>query len=120
VPSSQGVSHVLRDDVLAQLRLARRPLSTRTLRTRAAPVPVAGTSLRRPPLDQQVYRALARLRAAGLVTSIPACGRSMLWQLTEKGSAAAEIEVLEALFAAPPATLRTPARPGAQPRQDNP
>ena len=118
--SCQPVSHMLRDDVLAQLRSARRPLSTRTLRMRAAPVRVPGTILRRPPLDQQVYRALAALRAAGVVTSTPACGRSVLWQLTEKGCAAAEIESLEALFAAPPATLRTPARPSVQPPQDNP
>ncbi|VBA61501.1 hypothetical protein [Mycobacterium attenuatum] len=110
MPSPRGVSSVLRDDVLAQLRSARRPLTTRTLRMRAAPVAVPGTSVRRPPLDQQVYRALARLRAAGMVTSIPACGRSVLWQLTEKGSAAAEIDALEALFAAPPAVTATSAQ----------
>ena len=120
MPSCHSISHMLRDDVLAQLRSARRPLSTRTLRMRAAPVRVPGTTLQRPPLDQQIYRALAALRAAGLVTSTPACGRSVLWQLTEKGCAADEIEMLKALFASPPASLRTPARPGAQATQDNP
>lgn len=114
MPSDLDPSNILRNDILAQLRSTARPVSTRTLRMRAAPVPVAGTTLRRPPLDQQVYRTLARLRATGIVASIPTCGRSVLWQLTAKGAAADEIAHLEALLTVQVPDANQPARPAGR------
>lgn len=115
MPSDLDLAVMLRHDILAQLRSASRPLSTRTLRMRAAPVPVAGTTVRRPPLDPQIYRSLARLRAAGLVTSITTGGRSVLWQLTPKGAAGDEIAELEALLAATAHNCPRPLRPTPHP-----
>ena len=60
------VGQRLRDDLLAQLRTARRPMSTTELRDNAPTQPIrAGSAVTVAPLQEQVHRALCVPRAHG-------------------------------------------------------
>lgn len=111
MPSPSPRSQMLRDDLLAQLRAANKPLTTRRLREFAAPIPVEGFTVRAAPLREHVYRALQQMRAENLVEPIPSCGRDLAWQLTTHGAARQEIDTLNAVFALP----ATP-QPSMQPK----
>lgn len=96
-------NQMLRDDLLAQLRSANKPLTTRRLRAGAAPIPVDGFTIRSAPLREHVYRVLQQMRADNLVEPIATCGRDLTWRLTTHGAARQEIDALTALFAHPAA-----------------
>jgi len=100
VPDPATASSILRDDLLAQLRSATRPLSTAQLLARAPVVPVAGTRQRFAPLREQIYRALCALERGGLVTRVDAGDRSLHWEASPS-AADHEIAALEAAFRAP-------------------
>lgn len=104
MPSSSPRTQMLRDDLLAQLRSARKPLTTRRLRAGAAPIPVDGFTVRAAPLREHVYRVLRQMQADNLVEPIATCGRDLAWQLTPQGAARDEIDSLTALLALPAAT----------------
>ena len=91
---------MLRDDLLAQLRSAPRPLSTAQLLAHAPDVPVSGARQRFAPLREQIYRALCALERGGLVTRVDAEGRSLHWTASPT-AADREIAALEAAFHAP-------------------
>ncbi|MDO3101041.1 hypothetical protein P5V93_24300 [Mycobacteroides abscessus subsp. abscessus] len=101
MPSRHRTHQMLRDDLLAQLRAAAKPVTTRRLRASASPLPFAGLNGRWRPLREHVYRELRRMQADALVTPIPTCGREVSWQLTPSGAATDEIALLRDLFAAP-------------------
>ena len=98
----ERINELLRDDILAQLRTARRPMSTTELREKAPTQPFRPNSTRRfPPLQEQVYRALCRLRSEGKVDQHCARGRIVTW-VAVAGDADDEIADLEASFQASP------------------
>lgn len=97
MPNPAPTSSVLRDDLLAQLRSARHPLSTAQLLAQAPDVPVRGARQRFPPLREQIYRALCALERGGLVTRVGAEGRSLHWTASPT-PADREIAALEAAF----------------------
>lgn len=106
-------NQMLRDDLLAQLRSANKPLTTRRLRAAAAPIPVDGFTIRAAPLREHIYRVLQQMRADDLVESIATCGRDLTWRLTTHGAAREEIDTLTTLFAEPAA----PRPPIQQPKE---
>lgn len=71
--------HILRRDLLAQLRTATRPLATTDLRLAAPVVPLAGSAVAFLPTHEQVYRVLRSLQRRGLVTRGPIEGRHITW-----------------------------------------
>jgi hypothetical protein len=108
------VNQMLRDDILAQLRTARRPMSTSELCAYAPALPPRpGASVRLRPPHEHVYRALRRLCAEGAVTRHNASGRAVSWVATND-ICDREIAELESAYhaeaATPPATpVATPA-----------
>lgn len=103
------VGQRLRDDLLAQLRTTRRPMSTSELREKAATHPLrAGSAVTVAPLQEQVYRALCVLRAHGKVEQHRSQGRIVTWVALADTEADDEIADLEAAFQAGPATGRKP------------
>lgn len=119
MPSRHPTHQMLRDDLLAQLRSTAKPVTTRRLQAVAAPLPFAGLNGRWRPLREHVYRELRRMQADSLVEPIPTCGREVSWQLTPTGAAAAEIDMLRALFDQPARSGRSGMAPQRlQPPQD--
>ena len=106
MPSAIPRNQMLRDDILAQLRSATTPLTTRRLRAAAAPVSIDGFTVRAAPLREHVYRVLQQMRADRLVEPVPTCGRDLAWRLTEHGAAKDEIASLAELFALAPVQSR--------------
>lgn len=99
MPNPAPAASVLRDDLLAQLRSAARPLSTTQLLSQAPDVPVRGARQRFAPLREQIYRALCALERGGLVTRVNVEGRSQHWTASPT-VADREIAALEAAFQA--------------------
>ena len=103
------VGQRLRDDLLAQLRTTRRPMSTSELRDKAPTHPLrAGSAVTVAPLQEQVYRALCVLRAHGKVEQHRSQGRTVTWVAVADTDADDEIADLEAAFQASPAPGRKP------------
>ena len=99
----------LRDDLLAQLRTTRRPMSTSELREKAATHPLrAGSAVTVAPLQEQVYRALCVLRTHGKVDQHRSHGRTVTWVALADTEADDEIADLEAAFQAGVAPGRKP------------
>ena len=97
------VGQRLRDDLLAQLRTARRPMSTSELRDKAPTQPLrAGSAVTVAPLQEQVYRALCVLRVHGKVEQHRSQGRTVSWVAAADTDADDEIADLEAAFQASP------------------
>jgi hypothetical protein len=97
------VGERLRDDLLAQLRTARRPMSTTELRDNAPTQPIrAGSAVIVAPLQEQVYRALCVLRVHGKVEQHRSQGRIVTWVAVADTDADDEIADLEAAFQASP------------------
>ncbi|GAB4897879.1 hypothetical protein MAHJHV34_49750 [Mycobacterium avium subsp. hominissuis] len=95
----ERVNETLRDDILAQLRTARRPMSTSELRAHAPRLPLRpGGGPLLAPLQEQVYRALCVLRRHGKVAQHQSRGRIVTWVATHDGDDDEEIADLEAAF----------------------
>ncbi|MGY1994509.1 hypothetical protein [Mycolicibacterium fortuitum] len=95
------VNAILRDDLLAQLRAAGRPMSTSELRTNAPHQPlVPGGQRSYPPTQERIYRALCRLVNSDKVVRHPAVGRVVTWSAAP-GDDDVEIEDLERAFNSP-------------------
>jgi hypothetical protein len=110
------VGQRLRDDLLAQLRTTRRPMSTSELRDKAPTYPLrAGSAVTVAPLQEQVYRALCVLRVHGKVKQHRSQGRTVSWIAVTDTDADAEIADLEATFQASPAPGRKSDSPGYAP-----
>ncbi|KWX20443.1 hypothetical protein AFM11_30120 [Mycolicibacterium wolinskyi] len=93
---------MLRDDILAQLRTAGRPLTTSELRGNAPAQPLTpGAAEHYPPLQERVYRALLKLHADGKVVKHRARGRAVTWSAAASADDD-EIDRLEDAFKAPP------------------
>jgi hypothetical protein len=92
-------TRILRDDLLAQLRATRWPLTTAQLQRHAAHVPTPGAAVLLPPIREQVYRVLCALHRDGLVARAPAERVGNVW-LAAPSPADEEIAALEAAFAA--------------------
>lgn len=93
--------HILRRDLLAQLRASQTPLTTAELRAEAPAVPVAGAITPLLPTHEQVYRSLCSLQRAGLVIRHRAyASRNVQWSAAPS-PADDEIAELETLFASP-------------------
>src|SRR5258705_2337186 len=108
------VGQRLRDDLLAQLRTTRRPMSTSELRDKAPTHPLrAGSAVTVAPLQEQVYRALCVLRVHGKVEQHRSQGRTVSWVAAADTDADDEIADLEAAFQASP----VPGRKSAADRQ---
>ena len=107
----QHINRQLRDDILAQLRTARRPMTTTQLREKAPRLPLrsGGQTLLAPP-QEQVYRALCQLRSRGTVRQHPTPGRDAAWVIVP-GEADDEIARLEAALLFNPNNARHPAAP---------
>jgi hypothetical protein len=86
---------MLRDDILAQLRAAGRPLTTTELRKNAPKVPTRGATHLLAPLQEQIYRVLRGLVHDGLVTRTASGRRTITWTTTP-GQADDEIAALQA------------------------
>lgn len=99
MPSSSAATRVLRDDLLAQLRIAQRPLTTAQLRLHAPEVPVAGVAISCAPIHEQIYRVLCGLERQGLLTRGGREGREVTW-MAAANPADREIAALEAAFSA--------------------
>lgn len=97
MPNITAATRILRDDLLAQLRSAQRPLTTAQLRERAPAVPVTGTAAARPPIQEQIYRVLCTLERRRLIIRGTAQGREVTW-LPAPNPADREIAALEAAF----------------------
>ncbi|GBE68263.1 hypothetical protein MFM001_47250 [Mycobacterium sp. MFM001] len=95
----ERVNETLRDDILAQLRTARRPMSTSELRAHAPHLPLRpGGGPLLAPLQEQVYRALCVLRRQGKVAQHQSRGRIVTWVATHDADEDDEIADLEAAF----------------------
>ncbi|MDV7195555.1 hypothetical protein [Mycolicibacterium fortuitum] len=95
------VNAILRDDLLAQLRAAGRPMSTSQLRTNAPHQPlVSGGQRSYPPTQERIYRALCRLVDSGKVVRQRAAGRVVTWSAAPSDDDV-EIEDLERAFNSP-------------------
>jgi hypothetical protein len=102
----QQINRRLRDDILAQMRTARRPLTTTQLRENAASLPVRpGARTQLAPPQEQVYRALCQLRAQGKVRQHPTPGRDVAWVIV-RGEDDDEIARLEAALLFSPSGIR--------------
>lgn len=99
MPSRSAATRVLRDDLLAQLRIAQRPLTTAQLRLHAPDVPVAGVAISCAPIHEQIYRVLCGLERQGLLTRGGREGREVTWTAAAH-PADREIASLEAAFSA--------------------
>jgi hypothetical protein len=100
----QHLNTMLRDDILAQLRAAGRPVSTSELRINAPAQPLQpGGPAEYPPLQERVYRALLKLQAAGKIIKHPPTGRTVTWSAA-RGVDDEEIERLEDALSAPSST----------------
>ncbi|MCX2931686.1 hypothetical protein ORI20_15500 [Mycobacterium sp. CVI_P3] len=100
---SNQVGQRLRDDLLAQLRMTRRPMSTSELRDKAPGRPLcAGSAVTVAPLQEQVYRALCVLRVHGKVEQHRSEGRIVSWVAVADTDTDAEIAELEAAFQGSP------------------
>nr|VTP01789.1 hypothetical protein BIN_B_04192 [Mycobacterium riyadhense] len=97
MPRYSPATRILRDDLLAQLRSATRPLSTSELREHAPNVPMPRMAHAVVPVSEQVYRILCALHKQGLVTRAGAKGRDATWDAAPTG-ADAEIAALEAML----------------------
>jgi len=95
VPDQLSASQILRDDIMAQLRVAGRPMTTTELRKNAPKVPTKGAAHLLAPLQEQIYRVLRGLVHDGLVTRTTPGGRTVTWT-TSRGQADHEIAGLEA------------------------
>jgi hypothetical protein len=92
------INTILRDDLLAQLRAAARPMSTSELRSNAPGLPLwPGASRRYPPAQERIYRALCRLADARKVIRHPSRGRTVTWSAAPSADDA-EIDILERAF----------------------
>lgn len=95
----ERVNETLRDDILAQLRTARRPMSTSELRAHAPHLPLRpGGGPLLAPLQEQVYRALCVMSRHGKVAQHQSRGRTVTWLATHDGDDDEEIADLEAAF----------------------
>ncbi|MBV0920286.1 hypothetical protein KC238_23805 [Mycobacteroides chelonae] len=95
------VNAILRDDLLAQLRSAGRPMSTTELRTNAPQQPLApGAQRSYPPTQERIYRALCRLVHSNKVVRHVAVGRVVTWSAAPSDDDA-EIDDLERAFNSP-------------------
>lgn len=106
MPNTTAATRILRDDLLAQLRSAQRPLTTTQLRNHAPAVPVAGATVPRPPIQEQIYRVLCALERQSLAKRGPTQGREVTW-LPAPNPADREIAALEAAFIGATAAQRT-------------
>ncbi|MCA2304865.1 hypothetical protein JF770_14960 [Mycobacterium intracellulare] len=97
MPNTTAATRILRDDLLAQLRSAQRPLTTTQLRSHAPAVPVAGATVPHPPIQEQIYRVLCALERQGLAKRGSTHGREATW-LPAPNPADHEIAALEAAF----------------------
>lgn len=97
MPNITAATRILRDDLLAQLRSAQRPLTTAQLREHAPAVPVTGAAAARPPIQEQIYRVLCALERQGLINRGATQGREVTW-LPAPNPADREIAALEAAF----------------------
>lgn len=93
-------TRILRDDLLAQLRATRWPLTTAQLQRHAAHVPTPGAAAPLPPIREQVYRVLCALHRDGLVARAQAERAGIVVWLAAPSPADEEIAALEAAFAA--------------------
>lgn len=93
---------MLSDDLLAQLRTARRAMSTTELRDNAPRQPLRpGSVSLYPPLQERVYRALRRLAASGSIICHTTAGRTVTWSAACNPTVAGEIAWLKRAFDAP-------------------
>lgn len=95
MPDHLSPSQILRDDIMAQLRTAGRPMTATELRKNAPRVPTMGATRLLAPLQEQVYRVLRGLAHDGLVTRTSLGRRNVTWTTT-RGEADHEIAALEA------------------------
>jgi hypothetical protein len=102
----QQINRQLRDDIVAQLRTARRPMTTTQLREKAPRLPLrrGGPTVLAPP-QEQIYRALCQLRSQGMVRQHPTPGRDAAWVVVP-GEADDEIARLEAALLSSPSIAR--------------
>lgn len=92
------INTMLRDDLLAQLRTASRPMSTSELRVHAPEQPPwPGAAHRYRPSQEQVYRVLCRLERHGAIIRHDVCGRTVKWSAAPTDDDA-EIAILERAF----------------------
>ena len=113
MPDISRATAILRDDILAQLRIAQRPLRTTEVRERAPRIPIPGIAYPMAPIREQVYAVLRSLEREGLVTRTGSGdGRTVTWSAT-RGAADDEIADLEAALLGespfPPLRLQTAA-----------
>jgi len=95
VPDYPSATQILRDDIMAQLRAAGRPMTTTELRKNAPKVPTRGATQLLAPLQEHIYRVLRGLVHEGLVTRSTLGRRTVTWSTTP-GQAEHEIAALEA------------------------
>lgn len=115
MPDHPCPTQILRDDIMAQLRAASRPMSTTELRKSAPKVPTRGATHLLAPLQEQIYRVLRGLANDGLITRTTPGGRTVTWTTTP-GQADHEIAALEAALSIcidQPETYAPPANPVA-------
>ena len=93
MPEHTPATRILRDDLLAQLRAASRPMSTTELHRNAPKVPVNGLRTLVAPIREQIYRVLCALHHDGLVTRDTGQGRGVIWA-PAPGAADEEIAAL--------------------------
>lgn len=92
------INTILRDDLLAQLRAAGRPMSTSELRSNAPELPLwPGSSCCYPPAQERIYRALCRLADTRKVIRHSSRGRTVTWSAAPSADDA-EIDFLERAF----------------------
>jgi hypothetical protein len=104
VPDHTAATRILRDDIVAQLRAAGRPMTTTELRKKAAKIPTRGAAEPLPPIQEQIYRVLCRLDRDGLVRRTTAGERTVTWTSTpsQADSEIADLEAALSLTGAPP------------------
>lgn len=100
MPDYTSANRILRDDLLAQLRTARWPLSTAQLQRHAARVPTPGATVPLAPIREQVYRVLCALDRDGLVARQSAKRCGVVWSAAPS-PADDEIAALKAAFSVP-------------------
>lgn len=79
MPKYSPAARLLREDLLAQLRTARRPLSTSELHEHAPRVPTPHADCLVTPSGEQIYRVLCSLQTDGLLTHGGRSGRAVPW-----------------------------------------
>lgn len=98
MPDHTRATRILRDDVLAQLRAARWPLTTAQLSRHASHVPTPGAAIPLAPIREQVYRVLCALHREGLVAREHPARCGVAWSAAPS-PADDEIAALEAVYA---------------------